>query len=277
MKWTAITDEIMWMVLAQKFNNFEIMEQQGNSNETGYSTINQSGAPPLEESGLPIGLPRQPDIMALHHSHIMTNKAALTTLLEQDKLIGTYPIGVGMDPGSPVWQFVHTYSNVAKLHLRSFQDTYKLASWTLHFKFEFRSNFQQVGQNLVVQHNIPTELLSYIFGTGTLGGSDLYKSYKIMTQLPHTKVAMGEDVDVHATMNWNIPLESAFESGFSYKWPLTESMQSRIENIEFGTIAIVPAIPMQVAKGVSPNMTVRVWSRLSNLKLGAYSPVDTIL
>lgn len=272
-------DEIMWMLLREKLKMKTIMAEQGISTTTGISMINQSGAEPQEESGLPLGLPRQPDIMATHHAHAEAQRLSLISLLEQDKLVGTFVINTASQEDKPVWQFTHTATNVLNMHMRTMKTFFRLASWTLHFKFEFRSNFQQVGQCLVVQHNMPLELLWYLIGRepNTADETLLFKSYRLMTLLPHTKVAMGEDVDVNATMNWNIPIEGAqsYEAGYNWNTSTNEGLVR--EEYSLGKIFVIPAIQMHVSTGVTPEMTVRIWSRLSNLKLAAYDPRDPLL
>jgi len=202
------------------------MTTQGIATEQGFSTINESGAVPSVESGLPLGLPEQPDLMASHHERAMVARFQLTTLLEQEKLVGTFKINNNTATDSSIWEFVHTARNVLELHLRTYKTIFKLSSWKLHFKFEFRSNFQQVGQLLVVQHNMPMKTLWYLLGKyQDLDGSNkLSENYMLMTILPHTKVAMGEDVDVHACMNWNIPIEGCMSaySGSRYDANLNE-------------------------------------------------------
>lgn len=255
------------------------MSVQGIATEIGYSTVNESGAVPLQESGLPLGLPRQPDQMALYHSHAETARVAFTTLLEQEKLVGTYMITPNTPTNVPVWSFRHTASNVLNMHLRSMSKLFRLSSWTIHFKFEFRSNFQQVGQCLVVQHNMPLELLWYILGKDEedVAADVIYDSYRYMTLLPHTKVAMGEDIDVTATLNWNIPLEGCYALEAGYVWPSQDTSKVVAEPIELGEIFVIAPIKMEIANGVTPNMSVRIWSRLSNLKLAAYDPTDQLL
>lgn len=255
------------------------MATQGIATETGFSTINESGAIPSVESGLPLGLPEQPDLMVSHHERAMVARFHLTSLLEQEKLVGTYEITPTTDPSTAVWEFVHTARNVLELHLRTYKTIFRLSSWKLHFKFEFRSNFQQVGQILVVQHNIPLKTLWYILGKyQDLDGSNkLSENYMLMTILPHTKVAMGEDVDVQATMNWNIPIEGCMSSYSGYQYDHESAENTYAQEIEMGRIFVIAPVKMQVALNVTPSMTVRIWSRLSNLRLAAYNPLDSVI
>lgn len=256
------------------------MAEQGIATEQGMSTVNQSGAKPLEESGLPLGIPKQIDVMASHHDHAGTARLALTTLLSQDKLVDTITINSATSQTVPVWKFTHDASSVLQMHMRTYADFFHMSSWTLHFKFEFRSNFQQVGQCLVVQHNIPERTFWYLIGkrSGSDSYAELYSDYKLMTLLPHTKVSMGEDVDVHATMNWNLAVEGCQSSYAGYSWPPGDGIKGFKNEIQrMGHIFVIAPIPMQIAQGVSPNMSVRIWSRLSNLKLSAYDPKDTVL
>lgn len=254
------------------------MDTNNEGNE-GLSTDIQSGAIPLKESGLPLGIPIQPDIMASYHEHASLKAMTMSALLGQHKLIGTYTISTATDPTKPIWSFRHTPAAVASMHLRSMVKLFRLSSWTLHFKFEFRSNFQQVGQCLVVQHNIPLQVSWYLLGKDITRNDEtqLYTNYKLMTLLPHTKVAMGEDVDVNATMKWNIPVEGVQSHPTLYAWKTSSTLASPNEDYDMGSIFVIAPWKMDVAQGVTPEMTVRIWSWLTDVKLASYDPEDTIL
>lgn len=162
--------------------------------------------------------------------------------------------------------------------MRNMKEVFHLYSWKLHFCFQFRSNFQQVGQILVVQHHIPKNLMYLLAGTSEVAGS-----YRLATMLPHVKVPMGEDVDVETEMVWNAPVaaSSGFWNSYSYKsWAVNEldpARQIEHSGYDMGSVAIYVAKAMEIAQNVNPSMTVRVWSWLTDLRYGGYTPTDDIL
>lgn len=202
-------------------------------------------------------------------------------LISQRKLVGTFPIAsTGVTPMEKVWSFRHTFANVLQLHMRDMKNLFHLYSWKLHFCFQFRSNFQQVGQILVVQHHIPKNYFYYLTGK-----EDVHEDYRLATMLPHVKVPMGEDVDVEAEMVWNAPVAAASGNWDSYRYkswvepgpgkpPAREIEHS---GYDMGSIGVYVGLPMEIAQNVNPSLTVRIWSWLTDVKYGAYTPTDDLL
>lgn len=247
------------------------MALQSTEKNTSFATINESGPFSLVETGLPLGITRQPTF----GSHVSADlgNISYTQLISQEKLVGVVSISTSTPPDVPIWSFVNAHSDVKALHFPK-QKLFRLQSWNLHFRFEFRSNFQQVGMALIYQHNYPRDALAYCVGK-TLGGRT---STKLATQLPHLKVALGENFDAEAVMKWNLPyhaLTSDQINSGDYAWHF--SNQSKLNarqnwEPEMGSIHLAVPVQMQVSTGVTPEMTVRIWSWLTDVKLAAYQP-----
>lgn len=238
----------------------------------------ESGAVPLENGGMVLGLPK-PDIMTQEHLNSSSMKWSLDELLSQKKLIKDIEINSGASwaNGTEIYSFTHTFSNVFDMHFRNMINLFRLYSWRLHFHLEFRSNFQQVGQIIVCQHNIPSSVVGLL--TGQPPKDYLMKSYEAITMLPHQKIPMGEDVDCNVVMNWECPITATQSTPNAYKYLYMKATNTLLEalNYDMGTMAIVIGQQMQVATGVHDTMTVRIWSYLTDLKYGAYDPDDKIL
>lgn len=164
----------------------------------------ESGATHLQSSNVLLGLPEKPDPMESHRTNALASNWTFAQLLGQKKLIATINFGQTWPADRKIWSFQHTMNNVVDMHFRSMTKLFKIWRWTLHFLFEFRSNFQQVGHILVVNHTMPK---NYAFNI--LGKDDVWKNYRAITQLPHQKVFMGEDTDVECTLKWDAPLEGS--------------------------------------------------------------------
>lgn len=247
------------------------MTEQGTPTTTSFATINESGPFSLVESGLPLGITRQPTF----GSHVSADLGSISyiELLSQEKLVDVVKISTTTKPDQSVWSFKNTYSDVIALHAPK-QNVFRLASWNLHFRFEFRSNFQQVGMALIYQHNYPDDAMSYMIGHN----APTNLSTKLATQLPHLKIAFGENFDAEAVMKWNLPfhaLSSDQQVTGNYAWKLQSSQDyPALLNMEpcMGSIHLCVPVQMQVSTGVTPEMTVRIWSWLTDVKLAAYQP-----
>lgn len=252
------------------------MTEQGTNQTTSFATINESGPFSLVESGLPLGITRQPTF----GSHVSADLGNISyqQLISQEKLVGVVTISTSTKADEPVWSFENTYLRVKELHFPK-QNLFRLTSWNLHFRFEFRSNFQQVGMALIYQHNYPHDAMSYMLGKS----APTKLSAKLAMQLPHLKVALGENFDAEAVMKWNLPfhaLSSDQAKGGNYLWKIPEedkySAFLRMEP-SMGSIHLAVPVQMQVSAGVTPEMTVRIWSWLTDVKFAAYQPDETNL
>lgn len=245
----------------------ESQETQINDRATGI----QSGATPLAETELPMHIPTQADFMAMMRSPAQSKPWTYEQLLSQEKRVGKFSITTSTSQTIPVWTFQHTFDNVASLHFPNRKNDFKNYSWKLHFRLQFRSNWQQVGQIVVVQHNIPQNVFGYLTGQPTFLA--LNNDYAIMTMLPHTKVAMGEDTDVEVEMPWNLPVAASYASMANYvQTAPIAGVPALLRSPDMGTVSIYAPWQMQVANGVNPQMTVEIWSYLTDLTLGGYDP-----
>lgn len=234
----------------------------------------QSGATPLSESNLPMHIPRQPTLPVESSEQVRAAAWTLSEILSQEKLITTLDIG---DKEGEVWNFRVTPEKVFETHFRSFSDVFRLYSWTLHFRIQFRSNFQQVGQIIVGQNNIPGETMWFLMGGDDAMGR-FKRSYKMLTMLPHTKVPMGEDTDVHVEFQWNLPVPAAYgPKSYHHTFLPIEQTQFYRERWDMGEVYVVVPWKMEMAQGVNPSLSMRVWSRLSNVTMGAYDVRDNVL
>lgn len=234
----------------------------------------QSGATNLSESTLPLHIPRQPTLPIESSEQVRSAAWTVSEILSQEKLITTLDIG---DKVGEVWNFRVTPSNVLKMHMRRFADVFRLYSWTLHFRIQFRSNFQQVGQIIVGQNNIPEQTMYFLMG-GIDAPTRFKNSYKMLTMLPHTKVPMGEDTDVHVEFQWNLPVPSAYSmASYQHRFLPIESTNMKKIEWDMGEVFVTVPWKMEMAAGVNPSLSMRVWSRLSNVTMGAYDIRDNTL
>lgn len=226
----------------------------------------QTGGIPLQTSNVLLGLPDKPDPMLSQIDHAFPANWSLVEYLSQKKKVAVFNISTSTPEDTVLWNFRHTFPNVYNMHLRQQKDLFALWKWNLHFLFEFRSNYQQVGQILVVNHTMPQAYVKTVLPQF----SKLSSEYYCMTQLPHQKVPMGEDVDVHAVLKWDANVECSFGAGaYSY-------VKANPVDYDMGEIFVVAPWQMQVAAGVNPSLTCVVWSWLTDLHMSGYSPSDNV-
>lgn len=256
------------------------MAEQGIATKTERATILESGARPLEESNLPLHIPRQPALPIASKEQVRAQAWSFAELLGQEKLVKT--IYTDGSTGKPEWTFHHTLQNVLDMHFGGYKSFFRLYSWKLHFRIQFRSVFQQVGQALVVQHCIPPTMLAWLLRGTTYNDdvpAELYKSYRLMTQLSHTKVPLGEDTEVECEMDWNIPMQGASDNlSYSYREDIGGKIEiARPTSVHMGSIFIMVPFKMEIAQNVTPQFSIRIWSRLSDITMAGYDPNDKFL
>lgn len=232
----------------------------------------QTGAIPLEGANVQLGLLEKPDPMQNQRIHALVPNWTLSQILSTRKDIGTFTISVSTPTDKPVWSFRHTMQNVVDLHMRTLKDYFRIWRWNLHFHFEIRSNFQQVGQILIVNHTIPPRVLQNLVGRTF----SLYGDYFLMTQLPHRKIMMGEDVDVHMTCQWDAPIEGTIGLTNIYGGRLKDGSLVSLQ-YDMGEIFLIAPFQMQVGQNVNPSLTVKIWSYITDLGMSAYSPYDKLV
>lgn len=248
--------------------------QQGKYEEHARAKEIDTGAFPLLMSNVVLGLPYKPDPTASLHQTASTRTWSYGDLVSQYKLIAD--LNVSNTTEDYLWHFQNTWKNVVDLHFGSrFKQLFGIKSWTLNFKFQFRSNFQQVGQFLISYTNIPALLWDYHGLHQT--GSNLWDigDYLFHTQLPHRKIAMGEDIDIDVSLKWLSPFMGSFGTDM-YAEQENGWSASQHYGYDMGTLFLRVPWKMEVASNVDANMTVRVWSWLSDITYGAYSPTDSV-
>lgn len=175
-----------------------------------------------------------------------------------------YTLTINQQSSGKIWEFRNTWKNVVDHHVGALSKLFVLRHWDLNFLFEFRSNFQQVGQSVIYYSNCPRGAEAFL-------RKDIH-DYRTYTQLPHVKVNMGEDVDVPVTLKWNSPLKGECDIELDHSHG-----SFRTFSYDMGTLYLAVPWPMQIAKEVWPSMTVRIWSWLSSTSYGGYNPTDSLI
>ncbi|ASK12213.1 putative capsid protein [Solenopsis invicta virus 2] len=257
----------------------EPQEQQKNEVISRAKEID-TGAVPLPMSNVILGLPYKPDPTTVDKTGVMSRPWSFADLVSQKRIVAD--LHIDNTTNGKVWEFHNTWMNVLNTifkttgstageeHLRNL---FGLKSWTLNFTFQFRSNFQQVGQLIIFYTNMPRLLKNYHSATDVT--EDYYSSYMVQTQLPHRKIPMGEDQDVDVSLKWISPHAAAFGSDMYADGQTVYDYTSYL--YDMGTLRLHVPFPMEVATGVDSAMTVRVWAWLSDLTTGAYKPYDSVL
>lgn len=223
-----------------------------------------TGAIPLPFSNVLFGLPYKPDPATNDTRGISAPKWDYGDLISQKKLVTT--LSINTDSEGEIWSFWNTWQNVVDLHVGSLKRIMMMRHWDLNFLFEIRSNFQQVGQLVILYSNAPKHAAQFLRPNWQI-------RYANQCQLPHIKVLMGEDVDVPLTIKWNSPLKGETDSEFES----SDSGYAYSPGYDMGEIKLLVPFKMQVAKDVWPTMSVRIWSWLSSTTYGGYMGKDSII
>lgn len=241
----------------------EPLEQQQNT-ETLRAKEIDTGAIPLSMENIMLGLPQKP-VENRSFSSAIAPQWTYEELQSQCKLVKT--LAINTSTTGEIWSFKHTWRNVEQLHFRTLTNLFLLRSWKLNFIFEFRSNFQHVGLMNIVFNNMPLALHDYI------PGKQHVDSFPLQVQLPHRLVSMGEDVNVHIGLNWLSP----FIAAPSKLYKTNEPANLLYDDYDMGTLKLYVPYPMEVATGVVENMSVRIWSYLSDVTYAGYNISDSII
>lgn len=234
-----------------------------------------TGAVPLPLSNVLLGLPRKNDPIALLTTGSVTQDWKYAELVSQKQLLSD--LKVDINTKDKLWVFENNWLNVLQTHFGNIdvRKMFGLKRWTLNFDFEFRSNFQQVGQFCLFYSNLPKTCENYFFrNISSMANFDPFKDYTIQTQLPHRKIPMGEDVDISVALEWDCPHSASF--GVDMYGTKGDVDDGTIDTpfYDFGKLCLYVPWPMEVSTGVSSTMSVRIWTYLSNFKYGAYNISD---
>lgn len=270
------------------------IETQSRAKEIDHGTL------PLTLDNVILGLPTKPGIQFDDRSSVNATKWTYDQLVSQKQLLGTYQVTPSTDPKKPLFAMRNSWKTIRDLHFRTLDSAFFFKSWKWHLTFEFRSNFQQVGMMTLSYVNLPADAAPYILGepisfigqkpeVGTKNKNIGYRTTVLDTleciyQLPHTLIMMGENQDVECTFNWLSPFKSAFSDKFynpyekqfpGIKWPAFDDPS--YDDYDMGMIRLHVPVPMTLSTGVDPNLTVRVWSHLTDVEYAGYVPQDSIL
>lgn len=224
-----------------------------------------TGATPLSMSDVLLDLPETTgnphDI-----STVTTAPWDVKSLLSQKILLATIDVSPSTPENQPIWEFVNSYRSIlsARFFAGELAQMFTSFSWTLCFKIEVRSNFQQVGLIALSYSNCPYILERYLSNYGQPTG------FATILQLPHKLIPMGEDTDVEVKFAWNSSAKAAQNHHFTY------NEDKSIDDYQMGTFRITVPYKMETAAGVNPNLTIRIWGYLEDVTLGGYQPRDSV-
>nr|UMO75681.1 MAG: putative capsid protein 1 [Polycipiviridae sp.] len=253
----------------------EVIQNKETGNNLSRAKDIDTGAIPLPMSNVILGLPVKPDPSNVtEKSGVISPTWTLQDLLSQKQLLTD--ININPNITGIVWEFTNSWRDVVSKVLRpNLASAFCLKSWTINFDFQFRSNFQQVGQFVIFYSNLPKLAYSYHFNLESIAASTHpYVNYIYQTQLPHRKIPMGENVDVPVSLKWVSPLKSSFGAP---RFSVSGSEFGSDPLYDMGTLHLAVPWPMEVSTGVTQDMTVRIWVSLSDVTYSGYIPDDTHL
>jgi len=265
---------------------------QQNEQDSRAKEIDQ-GTLPLSMQNVILGLPYKPGMQFDDRSSVKATPWTYDQLVSQKQLINLITITPTDKAQELKFILPNSWALIKKMHFRNLSDLFYLKSWKWHLTFEFRSNFQQVGMLALSYVNLPADAYPYITGNGLSSpGEDYFtsdngnygtpkspKRTKLdslfsIYQLPHRLIFLGEDNDLECSFNWLSPFKSTFEGydhGTQYTFKKNDSQY------DMGQIRLHVAVPMTVSSGVTPQMTVRIYSHLTDVEYSGYIPTDKIL
>jgi hypothetical protein len=270
------------------------IETRSRAKEFDHGTI------PMQMANVMLGLPTKPGPSFDDRSSVSATNWTFDQLVSQRVLLTTFnltPADGGFNT-PPKFILQNSWENIRNIHFRTLDPLFFLKSWKWHLTFQFRSNFQQVGLMAISYVNLPLDTYPYItgepqcpvemtpsfmelgrYGNSTLTDAHPLDSPEAIYQLPHTLISMGEDQDVECTFNWLSPFKAAFDYinpkpnflAYQDKYP-----EPAVAIYDMGNVRFHVLVPMTLATGVSGNeLTVRVWSHLSDVEYAGYVPTDS--
>lgn len=230
------------------------------------------GIPPSPMENVLLGLPTKPNSDILDEGSATSRPWTFQEFIAQKKLLADIPVNANTT--GKIFEFRNTWSNIVNLHFRSLKDLFILKSWNVDLLFEFRSNFQQVGQFLLSYSPCPKSAIEYLVG------EEEFYTYQMQTQLSHRKIFMGEDMNYTIKLKWLSPHKSSLYSQLLNTDDTvgeTGELKFVPDDYDMGFITLSIPFQMQVATGVVSDMNVRVWSYLTDVQYAGYNPTDKIL
>lgn len=246
--------------------------QTTQSSEQTRAKAISTGETPLQTSNVILGLPNKPiTAPLLDNSAVLSSPWSYSDLISQKRLVADLTISTSSE--GIVWVFRNTWLNVMQTFIKRLEPLFTMKSWTIEFELMVQSNFQQVGQAILFYTNIPEELVPYHFNlTIPADATDPMLNYLFQTQMPHLKIPFGENSNFKFPLDWISP----FKSGFG-----ASSFRARnavnAPDYDMGTLRLAIAFPMEVATGVTPELSIRIYGSLKNVTYGGYVPTDAII
>nr|WPV63612.1 MAG: hypothetical protein [Wufeng shrew polycipivirus 2] len=232
-----------------------------------------TAATTLPMSNVLLGLPYKPTtVCETDKSGVQAKSWTYQELIGQERLISD--ILVTTSSNGIIWQYQNSWQNVLTNIVRNKMDMlFALKSWTLSFRFQFESVFQHVGEFVIFYSNLPQTAYSYHFNLPDKTNPP-FENYMVQTQLPHRKIPMGEEVNCEVDLKWVSPLKSAFGvTSFNIN-----SLDAVIGPLyDMGTLFLAIPWPLEIATGVTPTSSVRIWASLKDVTYSGYRPTDDVL
>nr|UCS96412.1 MAG: ORF1 [Polycipiviridae sp.] len=253
------------------------------------------GTLPLSMQNVILGLPTKPGLQFDDRSSVKATPWTYEQLISQKQLINVITISKenSKNPGDIHFILPNTWDLIEKMHFRKLKDLFFLKSWKWKLIFEFRSNFQQVGMLALSYVNCPADAYPYLtheplqapgvpyytssdgnYGTPKTLGPTALDTPQAIYQLPHRLIFLGEDNDVECTFNWLSPFKSTFEQ---QAYSTLYAKKKGDTQYDMGQIRLHTIVPMDYSIGVTPTMTVRIYSQLTDVEYSGYMPTDQIL
>lgn len=278
----------------------EIQPIESNEDRSRAKEID-SGTLPMKMENVYLGLPEKPGIQFDDRSSVNATKWAFEQLVSQKQLLCTFEIPSQQSASKPYFLLANNWRNIVKIHFRNLKDLFFVKSWKWHLQFQFRSNFQEVGMASIVYCNCPLSAIPYITGSpieyvdglvspitkpgqNGIPNNIVNAMHPLFTleaanQLPHTHVMFGENQDIDVTMNWLSPFKAGFpDKEYAYLSKYQDSVPDPNDpGYDMGFIYLFTPVPLTTASGYEPNLTVRVWSHLTDVEYAGYVPTDSIL
>lgn len=259
------------------------------------------GTLPIQMQNVYLGMPEKPGIQFDDRSSVNSTKWAFEQLVSQKQLLCTFQVdNENPSASKPYFILANNWRNIVNIHFRNLKDLFFVKSWKWHLTFQFRSNFQEVGMASIVYANIPMSAVPYITGSPIEYVDDIVSYYKtpgkigipatiantahplftleVANQLPHTHVMFGENQDIQCTMNWLSPFKAGFNDQVYGPADFNDSIVNPNDpGYDMGFIYLFTPVPLTTGTGINKNLTVRVWSHLTDVEYSGYVPTDSII
>lgn len=232
---------------------------------------------------------------------IATPSWTFAQMYGQKRIFGTY--NVTADQDGPIFSFHHCPAHIIRtFDLEHMRDIFNFYRATPKFTIEIQSAMQHVGA-LILTYNplvctvdtgfsaqlnstwdIRTDLLNSDYFNQLMYNikTDSFKSRKNKILLPHQLIPLGNNSNTVYQMPWQstrkaLPIIDDWQfdpRDFdpNVRIPYYQSSFSSLLFYPMGSLELSIYAPLQIATGVNPNLTVRVWVELPDLQFFGYNP-----